>query len=291
MSNTGGIWPDLMDIEFSLRWVDVNGVSTRVLEAGSGPPLVLSNGMTGHLECYARTIRSLASDFRVICHDTIGHGFTDKPNERYTLPLYSKQLLGLLDALGIERAVLSGESLGAWMSAWFASEHPDRVERLVLNTPGNILAKPETMAKLGEITRRAVASPTRELVRERLEWLFAPENRHLVTDELVDIRVAIYSQPGFAQAVENILIIFDPEYRKTVNWSEDWCSKIEAPTLIVWTSQDPTGTLDEGRLLQSWIPNSELLNIDHAGHWLQWERPDEFLRVHREFLLAAQPSG
>ncbi len=291
MSNAGGIWPDLMDTEFSLRWVDVNGVSTRVLEAGSGPPLVLSTGMTGHLECYARTIRSLASDFRVICHDTIGHGFTDKPNERYTLPLYSKQLLGLLDALGIERALLSGESLGAWMSAWFASEHPDRVERLVLNTPGNILAKPETMEKLGEITRRAVASPTRELVRERLEWLFAPENRHLVTDELVDIRVAIYSQPGFAQAVENILIIFDPEYRKTVNWSEDWCSKIEAPTLIVWTSEDPTGTLDEGRLLQSWIPNSELLNIAHAGHWLQWERPDEFLRVHREFLLAAQPSG
>ena len=134
-----------MDVEFSLRWVDVNGVSTRVLEAGSGPALVLSNGMTGHLECYARTIRALASDFRVICHDSIGHGFTDKPNERYTLPLYSKQLLGLLNALGIERALLSGESLGAWMSAWFASEHPERVERLVLNTPGNILAKPETI--------------------------------------------------------------------------------------------------------------------------------------------------
>ena len=69
-----------MDVEFSLRWIDVNGVSTRVLEAGDGPPLIVSNGMSGHLECYARTIRGLAPDFRVICYDTIGHGFTDKPN-------------------------------------------------------------------------------------------------------------------------------------------------------------------------------------------------------------------
>lgn len=289
MSPAPGIWTELMDVEFALRWVDVDGVSTRVLEAGEGPPVVLSNGMSGHLECYARTIRGLVPDFRVICYDTIGHGFTDKPKKRYTLPVYSDHLLGLLDALEIDRAFLSGESLGAWISAWFSSEHPDRVERLVLNTPGNILAKPATMAKIDEITRRAVASPTAETVRERLEWLFAPQNRHMVTDELVDIRVAIYSQPGFKEAVDNILIIFDPEYRKTVNWSEEWCSKIEAPTLIVWTSDDPTGTPDEGRLLESWIPNSEFVIVDGAGHWLQWERPSEFLRLHREFLLAAQP--
>lgn len=277
-----------MDVEFSLRWVDVDGVSTRVMEAGEGPPLVLSTGMSGHLECYAPVIKRLASDFRVIAYDTLGHGFTDKPNERYTLPRYASHVLGLLDALEIDRASLSGESLGAWISAWFSAEHPDRVERLVLNTPGNILAKPDTMAKMDEITRRAVAAPTRETVRQRLEWLFAPENRHMVTDELVDIRVAIYSQPEFKQAIENILIIFEPEYRKTVNWSEEWCSKIEAPTLIVWTSDDPTGGIDEGRLLQSWIPNSELVLIEGAGHWSQWERPDEFLRLHREFLLGSK---
>ena len=279
------IWMDLFDTEMSLRWVDVNGISTRVLEAGRGPALVLSNGTSGHLECYARNVRDLARSFRVICYDSVGHGFTGKPDEPYTLPVYSAHLLGLLDALGVERAFLSGESLGSWISAWFAAEHPERVERLILNTPGNVAMDPEVMAKIATSTRESVADPSRERVRARLEWLFAPCNRHLVTDELVDVRRAIYGQPEFRQSVENILVLQDREVRERYQYAEEWCGRIQTPTLIIWTSDDPSGSVEDGELLASWIPGARFMVIEGAGHWLQWEKPKEFLASHLQFLL------
>jgi 2-hydroxy-6-oxonona-2,4-dienedioate hydrolase len=290
MNEAASIWMELMETDFTLRHVDAGGISTRVLEAGEGPTLVFSNGTSGHLECYARCIKGLASDFRIVCYDSVGHGFTDKPEKPYTLPVYSDHLLALLDALEIDRALLSGESLGGWVSAWFAAEHPERVERLILNTPGNVTMKPEFMKTLSESTRRAVAEATPETVRPRLELLFAPPNRHLVTDELVDVRVAVYGQPGFDRAIENILVLQDPEIRRKYTYEESWCSKIEAPTLIVWTSEDPSGTPEEGKLLQSWIPGSEYTLVERAGHWLQWELPEEFNQIHRDFLLAAAPA-
>lgn len=284
MSDIESIWNELLQVDYSVRHLDADGISTRVLEAGSGPALVMTNGTTGHLECYARVIQPLAEHFRVVCFDTIGHGLTEKPDKPYTLPVYAAHLRGVLDALGIEKAILSGESLGAWISAWFSMESPERVERLILNTPGNIVAKPDIMKKLSESTRAAYEDPSAERVRPRIEWLFAPENRHLVTDELVDSRIAMYSQPGARRAVENILILQDPEQRAPYSWSEEWCSKISAPTTIIWTSDDPTGAPEEGKLLEEWIPNSEFMMIDGAGHWLQWELPEKFVEVHLELI-------
>ncbi|MCW3002884.1 MAG: 2-hydroxy-6-ketonona-2,4-dienedioic acid hydrolase [Conexibacter sp.] len=283
------IWANLMDVPFSLRWVDVDGISTRVLEAGSGPPLVLLNGTSGHLECYARNVRDLCERFRVICFDGVGHGYTDKPDTPYTLPVYSDHLLGLLDALGIDRASLSGESLGSWVAAWFAAHHPERVDRLILNTPGNVLMKEDVMARIYESTMRAVREVSPETVRPRLEWLFAEANRWMVTDELVAVRTAIYSQPDFLRAVENILVLQDVETRRRYTWDPAWCGLIEAPTMVMATSDDPTGTPDEARMLASWIPNSDFVLVEGAGHWPQWEKPDEFLGLHLDFLGANQP--
>ena len=109
---------------------------TRVLQAGSGPDLILLHGTGGHLEAYARDIAGLAREFRVTAYDMVGHGWSDLPDTPYTIDVLSDHLIGLMDALGISRAHLSGESLGGWVTAWTAAYHPDRVDRLVLNTPG-----------------------------------------------------------------------------------------------------------------------------------------------------------
>jgi 2-hydroxy-6-oxonona-2,4-dienedioate hydrolase len=286
VSDSPPIWPGLMDLSFSQRFLALGDVRTRVIEAGTGAPLVLLHGTGGHAEAYLRNIRALSSQFRVILYDMVGHGFTDKPSYPYTLDVYCEHLLALLDALEIGRAHLSGESLGGWVAAWFAEAYPDRVDRLVLTTPGNVTSKPETMKRIRESTMRAVSEASRETVRARLEWLFAPETRHLVSDELVDIRLAIYTQPGAEQAMRNVLVLQDPVVRDRYAWRADWTGRITADTLIIWTSDDPTGAYDEGELLESWIPGSQLVNIDGAGHWPQWERPEEFERLHTEFLDA-----
>jgi 2-hydroxy-6-oxonona-2,4-dienedioate hydrolase len=282
------MWAEVAGVAFTQHYVTANGIRTRVIQAGdpSLPHLVLLHGTGGHAEAFLRNLAGLSRDFHVVVYDMVGHGWTDAPNIPYTLDVYSDHLDGVLEALGIERAHLSGESLGGWVVAWYAAHGGKRVERLVLAVPGNITAKPETMAKLRDSTRTAVVEASPETVRARLEWLFAPANKHLVPEELVDVRLAIYTKPDAVQTVENLLVLQDPEVRQRYSWSEDWCGRVAVPTLILWTEFDPTGAVEEGRLLHSWMPGSEFVVMDGAGHWPQWERPEEFERLHREFLLA-----
>jgi 2-hydroxy-6-oxonona-2,4-dienedioate hydrolase len=277
------IWGELADTDHELRHVDVGGVRTRVLQAGSGPDLVLLHGTGGHLEAYARDIAGLAADFRVTAYDMVGHGWSDLPDRPYTTDVLADHLLGVMDALGIESAHLSGESLGGWVAAWTAAYHPNRVERLVLNTPGNIANKPEVMKRLTETTTAAVRDPSDAVVRARVEWLF--HHKEMVTDELVNLRRTVYSRPGFVQAIKNTLVLQDPAVRKDFAWEPGWVGKITAPTLLLWTDHDPTGGLDEAAMLLDWLPDARLHVITDAGHWPQWEKPAEYLQVTRDFLL------
>src|ERR1700722_15306676 len=132
------IWADLLGVDLQQRFVDAGGVRTRVLEAGDGPALVMIHGTGGHLEAYARNVRVLSEHFRVVLYDMIGHGYTDKPDRPYTIDVMSDHLVATLDALGIERAHLSGESIGGWVAARSAAHHPDRVGRLAPHPPCTI---------------------------------------------------------------------------------------------------------------------------------------------------------
>jgi 2-hydroxy-6-oxonona-2,4-dienedioate hydrolase len=86
-------------------------------------------------------------------------------------------------------------------------EHPDRVERLVLNTAGGLRSEPTVMAKVRDSTLEAVRNVTRETVRRRLEWLVF--DKASMTDEMVAIRHRIYSQPGMVQTMEHVLCLQD----------------------------------------------------------------------------------
>ncbi|ADJ47456.1 2-hydroxy-6-ketonona-2,4-dienedioic acid hydrolase [Amycolatopsis mediterranei S699] len=295
MTTTGrtdhiGIWGELGELEHTLRYVDVSldgqPVRTRILQAGTGPDLVLLHGTGGHLEAYARDLAGLARDFRVTAYDMVGHGWSDLPDRPYTVDVLSAHLVSLLDTLGIERAHLSGESLGGWVVAWTAAHQPDRVQRLVLNTPGNIADKPEVMARMRESTMAAVLDPSDETVRRRVEFLF--HHKEMVTDELVNLRRRVYSRPEFVKAITNTLVLQDPKVRKDFAWDPSWVSRVTAPTLLLWTSHDPTGGLDEAELLLDWLPDVRLHVIDDAGHWPQWEKVGEFLEVHRTWLLTGK---
>ena len=86
---------------------------------------MLLHGTGGHAEAYLRNIRALSASFRVIAYDMVGHGFTDTPRHAvHARRLRRAPASALLDALGIERAHLSGESLGGWVAAWAARRIP-----------------------------------------------------------------------------------------------------------------------------------------------------------------------
>ncbi|MDN3233173.1 alpha/beta fold hydrolase [Priestia megaterium] len=275
------IWNELSGISFKQYFIEANGVNTRIVEAGEGEPLIMLHGIGGHIEAYARNIKSLSKHFRVIVMDMLGHGYTGKPNYPYTLNEYSHHLLDVLKALSIEKVHLSGESLGGWLSAWFAARHPEYVKTLLLNTPGNIKGKREVMKKLKESTLKAVLEANYETVRTRLEFLFYDTN--FITEELVESRYKIYTQPSFKEAVHNIVVLQDWEVRKNFMWETEWTHKITAPTIILMSDHDPTATIEDAEYLQQLIPNSKLQIINDAGHWPQWEKPEEFNNIQIEF--------
>ncbi len=277
-----GMWSQMVGTPLRQYYINANGIRTRILEAGEGEPLIFVHGTGGHLEAYARNISGLSENFRVIAYDMVGHGFSDKPDRPYTIDYLSDHLISVAKGLGLETFSLSGESLGGWVAAWTAAHHPEFVNKLILNTPGNITNKLEVMKQVKDSTVKAVMEATYENVRTRLEWLF--HDKGFVTDELIAIRYKIYTQPEFKKAVHHIVCLQDWDIRKNFAWGPEWCGQIKSPTLLLWTDNDPTGTLEEAQLLKSWIPGSMLYVIGDAGHWPQWEKAGEFNDIHRTFI-------
>ena len=266
------IWDDLGSVAHTVEYREIGGWRTRVLRAGSGPALVLMHGTGGHLEAFSRNIPALAEYFSVIAYDFPGQGYTTPATRDLEIDAYVDHLAALLDDLGIERAHLSGESLGGWVALKFAVAQPDRLYRIVLNTPGGTMAAPEVMARIRELSQAAADEPTPERIRTRLEWLMADPVS--VTDELVGCRRAIYSQPGFAESMRHVLCLQDPEVRRRNMVTDADLAAVTVPVLVIWTSDDPSGPAAAGMEMADKLPNGQFLFIDGAGHWPQWEQQE-----------------
>jgi len=276
------IWTSVNTLDFSLRHVDVGPWSTRVLEVGSGPAVVLMHGTGGHLEAFTRNLEVLSQHFRVIAYDFPGHGYTTHTDHDLELPEYVEHLRQLLGVLGVEKAHLCGESLGGWVAIKFAAAHPELVDRLVLNTPGGTMATPEVMERIRSLSQAAADNPTPEAVRTRLEWLMADASS--VTDELVDVRRGVYSQPGFPDSMRHLLCLQDPEIRQRNLVTDEELTSIAAPAVVVWTSDDPSGPAGEGMKMAETMPNGEFQLVTGAGHWPQWEQAETYNKIMVEFL-------
>ncbi len=124
---------------------------------------------------------------------------------------YVDHLLAFLDAIGVERAHLSGESLGGWVVSRAAVDHPEKVDRLVLNTAGGSQADPEVMKRIITLSMAAAENPTWETVQARIKWLMADKSKGY--DDLVASRQRVYRQPGFVSAMRDIMALQDPEIR------------------------------------------------------------------------------
>lgn len=278
------LWSAIAGGEVHLHHIDVKGIKTRVLEAGSGPEtLIFLHGIGGHLEAYMRNILPHAAHFRVLAIDMLGHGFTDKPVRSYEIIDYVEHLRDFVETLNLKKIHLSGESLGGWVAARFAAKYPRYIHRLVLNTAGGMIADPNVMERLRTLSLNAVKNPDRETTRKRLEFLM--EDPAMVTEDLVESRFAIYRQPDMLSAMENIMCLQDMDTRLRNLLTEDELAKIQAETLVLWTTHDPTAAVSVGQKLAGLIKNSRFVVMEKCGHWPQYEDPDTFNRIHIDFLL------
>ncbi len=278
-------WVDLRGATFGQGYLDAGGIRTRYLHTGTSdkPPLILLHGTGGHADCYTRNLAQHGEHFDTWAIDMIGHGWTDKPDVDYEIDVYVEHLKSVMETLGFERALISGESLGGWVAARFALKYPDAVDRLALNTTGGATMIPAVMEKIKQSTRAAVQNPTWDTVKARLEWLMADPS--VVNADLIACRKAIYEQPGFIEALEHILVLQDPEIRLGNNLTDDEWAAIRHETLVLWTSHDPTADDSVGQRIAEMIPNARYALMQGCGHWPQFEDPVTFNRIHVEFLL------
>jgi len=202
----------------------------------------------------------------------VGHGYTGMPDIDYSPQHYVDHLLAFVDAIGADKVSISGESLGAQVAAWFALQHPSRVNKIVMNT-GMLLPPDDTGRKdledLLERSRKAAGTPDRDTIRARLRWLVYAD--HSVTEELITSRKTIYDQPGRAAVIrkiaeQSISALLDPEIAEKWN-NPKLLTQLHCPTLVLWTRYNPDQSVplaEEGAAL---IPDSELIVLENSAHW------------------------
>ncbi|MFM0268162.1 alpha/beta fold hydrolase [Paraburkholderia sediminicola] len=272
------IWMDFLDTE--IRYIETPTFGrVRVAQAGKHNPdaIIFQHGVNGHLEAYAKNFAALAQKFNVIAFDYAGHGLSDKNADDYSPPVLAEQLGEVMDALGLEQAHLSGESLGGWVSGLFAAKYPHRVKRLMLNTSAGIPIVSEKgkqdMANLIALNKANVdTTPTYETVSARMRWLMHPSNHHLLDEELIGLRLALYLRAD-TQAVA-------PRVNAVVARLNDFLiplESIKAETLFLWSEANPIHDVEAAKSAMKRVPGSKLyvMNADCA-HWPQYEAPDEF---------------
>lgn len=278
------IWNDLTGISFKLDFVDAGGVKTRALIAGEGEDVIFMHGTSGHLEAFSRNlVAHVEAGYKCHAIDALGHGYTDKPEHNYEIPLYGKHVLDYMDAQGIERVHFAGESLGGWIAGWIAIHHPQRVKSLQLIAAGGTKANPEIMQRIKESTTKAVQSDDIDLTRKRLHLLMHNPEKD-VSEELVEVRHAIYHTPEFVNNVHNLLCMQEMEIRQRNLLRPEDLAKISAPTVVIWGRNNPFGEVPEAQKMHEAIEGSELELFEDCGHWPQHEHAERYNALAIDFL-------
>ena len=258
-----------------------NGIKTNYLEAGQGDVVMLIHGSGPGVTAYANwrlVIPALAEEFRVLAPDMVGFGYTERPgNIQYGVQTWADQVIGLMDALEIPRAHLVGNSFGGAIGLRIATQHPDRLGRLVLMGSMGV-SFPITEG----LDRVWGYEPSLENMRKVLD-VFA-YSRDIVNDELAEVRYRGSIQPGFQESYAAMFPLPRQRWVEAMCTPEDEIRRIPHRTLIVHGREDQVIPVQTSLRLMELIDNADLSVYSHCGHWSMIERSRDFNRGVREFL-------
>jgi 2-hydroxy-6-oxo-octa-2,4-dienoate hydrolase len=261
--------------------IDAGGITTNVLEAGDGPPVVLVHGSGPGVTGYANwrlTMPALAERFRVIAPDMVGFGYTERPaGLRCDVDTWADQVAGVLDALGLERASVVGNSFGGAIALRLAARRPERVHKLVL------------MGSVGvpfPITEGLDAvwgyQPSVENMR-RIMDLFAHDVA-LISDELAEVRYRASTEPGFQESYAALFPAPRQRWVDAMVTPDEQIRAIPHETLVVHGRDDRIIPPATSLRLAQLIERSQLHVFGRCGHWTQIEWSAAFNRLLAGFL-------
>jgi pimeloyl-ACP methyl ester carboxylesterase len=259
---------------------DANGIKTNYLEAGKGDPVVLIHGSGPGVTSYANwrlVLPALAENFRVVAPDMVGFGFSERPaNIEYGVQTWADQVVGLMDTLELPKAHLVGNSFGGAIALRIATQHPDRVGKLVLmGSMGVPFPITEGLERVWGY------EPSFENMRKVLD-VFA-YSRELVNDELAEVRYRGSIQPGFQESFAAMFPAPRQRWVEAMCTPEDEIRRLPHRTLIVHGREDQVIPVQTSLRLEELIDNADLSVFSHCGHWSMIERTADFNRAVSEF--------
>ena len=276
----------MSDIEIKSRSVAFDGLNIHYDEAGVGPALIFVHGGgpgSSGLSNFSRNMAAFADRYRTIAIDLPGYGQSTKL--KITEPLwgyYAKVLAGFIDALGLGKAHLVGNSLGGASALKTAVDFPDKVDRLVLMGPGggySLFEKQPSEGIRSLVTFYSPPGPSMERLRQFLDYLvYDPSS---VTDELLQQRLDQAMDP---ETAEFMPLRVGPNLPPIEDLWRERLDRVQHETLLIWGREDRVNPLDQSLILMRQIPNARLLVLPKCGHWAQWEKADEFNRTVSAFL-------
>lgn len=265
---------DWRDVPKRGRLIDVDGENIHYVDEGKGPPVVLIHGFGGHTYSYRYLIPELAPDHRVVALDLLGFGYSERVSDAdYSHQAQAGRVLGLMDALGIEKASLVGHSMGGEVAMRVAAAHPERVDRLAL-----------VASVSGDRVRALPVTPLVKPFLPLSSVLFGKQmfrasffDKSKATDEVW----RAYHEPATIRgSMDGLYKIMkhtrgDPPIQVT---------SITAPVLLMSAEHERIIPRWMSRRLRERFPEAETAVIGEAGHVLLEERPAECNAVLRRFL-------
>ncbi|MCX6081534.1 MAG: alpha/beta hydrolase [Chloroflexi bacterium] len=249
-----------------------NGIEIYYEIHGSGTPLVLIAGLGYPVWEWHKMVPILSSQFMVVTFDNRGVGLTEKPAGPYSASMLAADLAGLLDGLGLEKAIIMGHSMGGFIAQAFALEYPHRVSKLILCStnfggPNHIPITPEAMQVLSDLssepltrfsngltisTAPGFAEKHPEIIQEWLEWRLANPIHAAGYQAQMAIGLGLLSeQAAFEQRLNQIL----------------------SPTLIIFGADDKLVPPANADLLAERITGSKIVILPDVGHFFPLETP------------------
>lgn len=268
--------------------VDVGGLKLWVLAAGPGdgataagragplPTLLLIHGLAAGSETWLPVFNPLAQSCRVIAPDLPGCRRSDKPHTGYDVESLVGRLLGLIDALGVERAHLVGHSFGGHIALALALAHPDRVQSLVLVGAGGLGQ---------EVDRRGLEPLLEEINEANVRGFLAavlhrPER---ASNTMVQTLVRELRDPAARSALYVMArASAGPAGQRHV--LTDRLGELQPRTLVIWGEHDAVFPVHQGRAAAALMPRGRFVAIPDAGHCPHLEQPEAFVAAVNSWL-------
>lgn len=254
------------------------GDGTRVAYRLDGQPhspvLVLSNSIGTALEMWTDDVPELAEHFRVLRYDMRGHGASDVPAGAYSLPRLGRDVVEIMDKLGIERAHFLGLSLGGFVGQWLGIHVPERIDRLVLSNTSAYLGPAEQIdARIASVREPANIAETAETFLRNWFPSSMLNDREPAVEKFRQVLLAM-NPHGIAAS---LAAVRDADLRRTV-------ALIERPTLVITGRDDTVTAASHGEAIAATIPGAQLVALPTV-HLPNIERPREFRDAVLTFLL------